>query len=72
MGFDFLMVSDSHGTPLAGVIREGGRLTPFQAPPAGVPIQGLMMRGDKVYQIASVPVDQGEENVGGTVGRRTI
>jgi putative nucleotidyltransferase with HDIG domain len=64
MGFDFLMVSDSHGTALAGVIREGGQLTPFQAPPAGVPMQGVMMREDKVYQVASVPIDQGEENIG--------
>jgi len=64
MGFDFLMVSDSQGTPLAGVIRENGQLTPFKASPAGVPEQGLMMQGDKVYQVASVPIDQGDENIG--------
>lgn len=71
MGFDFLMVSDSNGTPLAGVIREGGQLTPFNAPPGGTPRQGLMVRQDKVYQVASVPIDQGEENVGElSVGER--
>jgi HD-GYP domain-containing protein (c-di-GMP phosphodiesterase class II) len=71
MGFDFLMVSDSHGTPLAGVIREDDQLTPFKPPPAGAPTRGLMMRGDKVYQVASVPIDQGDENIGElSVGER--
>jgi putative nucleotidyltransferase with HDIG domain len=71
MGFDFLTVSDSHGTPLAGVIREAGQLTPFKAPPTGAPMQGVMMRGNKVYQVASVPIDQGEENIGElSVGER--
>lgn len=71
MGFDFLMVSDSHGTPLAGVARDGTRLTPLDAPLERSPRQGLMTRGDKVYQVESVPVDQGADNIGElSVGER--
>jgi HD-GYP domain-containing protein (c-di-GMP phosphodiesterase class II) len=76
MGFDFLMVSDSHGTPLTGVVRSGigptsAELTAIQAPLPRAPKQGLMVEGDKVYQVGSVPVDQGEDNVGTlSVGER--
>src|SRR5580658_11353073 len=57
MGFDFLMVSDSHGTPLTGVLRSGTGLTAIEAPLPQAPRQGLMLQGDKVYQVGSVPVD---------------
>lgn len=62
MGFDFLMVSGLDGKPLAGVLRRDGKLTPFQAP-ARSSGQGLMTLGKNVYQVASVPVDQGDENL---------
>lgn len=74
MGFDFLMVSDAGGTPLAGVARaangdpkssEKPALTPFTDELPHAPERGLMMMGEKVYQIATVPLDQGEENIGG-------
>src|SRR5580658_6397717 len=53
MGFDFLMVSDSHGTPLTGVLRSGTGLTAteptaIKAPLPRAPRQGLMVLGDKV------------------------
>jgi putative nucleotidyltransferase with HDIG domain len=71
MGFDFLMVSDSHGTPLAGVMRADRGLAPLKMPLTRSARQGLMMQGDKVYQVASVPIDQGEENIGElSVGER--
>jgi HD-GYP domain-containing protein (c-di-GMP phosphodiesterase class II) len=71
MGFDFLMVSDSQGTPLTGVVRTGTGLTSINAPLPNAPRQGLMVQGDKVYQVGSVPVDQGEDNVGTlSVGER--
>ena len=71
MGFDFLMVSDAHGTPLTGVVRSGTEVTPLDAPLPHAPRQGLMEHGDKVYQIGSVPVDQGEDNMGTlSVGER--
>ena len=64
MGFDFLMISDGGGTPLAGVIRTDGQLTPLETPLEHLPRQGLMTHRKKVFQVASVPIDQGEENIG--------
>jgi hypothetical protein len=70
MGFDFLMVSSVGAAPLAGVIRQGGQWSPFLIPPDS-PHRGLLMQGDRVYQIASVPINQGEENMGElSVGER--
>jgi hypothetical protein len=71
MGFDFLMVSDSAGTPLAGVMRGDTELTPLARPLTRPPQQGLMTQGQNVYQVASIPVDQGDENIGAlSVGER--
>jgi HD-GYP domain-containing protein (c-di-GMP phosphodiesterase class II) len=71
MGFDFLMVSASRGMPLAGVIRADTGLTPLKTPLTLPARQGLTMQGDRVYQIASVPIDQGDENIGElSVGER--
>jgi HD-GYP domain-containing protein (c-di-GMP phosphodiesterase class II) len=71
MGFDFLMVSDVHGAPLAGVVRAEARLTTLETPLTPAPRQGLFLLGDEVYQIASVPIDQGEDNIGQlSVGER--
>jgi HD-GYP domain-containing protein (c-di-GMP phosphodiesterase class II) len=71
MGFDFLMISNPHGTPLAAVIRAGAQLKPLEAPLTRSPQQGLMMHGGEIYQVASVPIDQGEENMGElSVGER--
>jgi len=70
MGFDVLMISNTAGTPLAGVIRSGGHLVPL-AGLAHIPHRGLMTESDKVYQMASIPIDQGEENLGElSVGER--
>ncbi|HWF11166.1 MAG TPA: HD-GYP domain-containing protein [Bryobacteraceae bacterium] len=63
MGFDILMISDVHGTPLAGVIRAAGQLAPI-ADLSQTPRQGSVTEGGKVYQMASTPIDQGEENLG--------
>jgi HD-GYP domain-containing protein (c-di-GMP phosphodiesterase class II) len=64
MGFDFLRVSDPRGKPLAGVIRSGEQLIPFEPPSVAFPKKGLLTVMDTVYRAASVPVDQGEENLG--------
>jgi HD-GYP domain-containing protein (c-di-GMP phosphodiesterase class II) len=70
MGFDVLMISNSRGTPLAGVIRSDGKLAPMEDL-SHMPRHGLMARMDKVYQMASIPIDQGEENLGElSVGER--
>jgi len=66
MGFDLLMVSDSSGGPLAAVLRGPGTgpVISIDAPHAQVPQRGLMMLGDRIFQVASVPMDQGDENLG--------
>jgi HD-GYP domain-containing protein (c-di-GMP phosphodiesterase class II) len=71
MGFDFLLISDAGGNTLAGVIRTGAEVRPLVTLPGHSPRNGLMVRGDMVYQIASVPIDQGDENIGElSVGER--
>jgi HD-GYP domain-containing protein (c-di-GMP phosphodiesterase class II) len=71
MGFDLLQVSDSGGIPLAAVLRSQGQVAPFNGGPAHSAPRGLLMLGDQVYQIASVPIDQAEENIGAlSVGER--
>jgi HD-GYP domain-containing protein (c-di-GMP phosphodiesterase class II) len=61
MGFDFLQVSDPGGAPLAAVMRKDGQVSPVSGHASP---RGLMMLDDHVYQIASVPIDQAEENLG--------
>ncbi len=63
MGFDFLMVSSPNGAPLAGVIRKSGRLSPIEQLPL-TSRHGLMALDGKVYQVASIPIDQADENIG--------
>jgi HD-GYP domain-containing protein (c-di-GMP phosphodiesterase class II) len=69
MGFDILTVSDAEGTPLAGVMRSAaagspGSISPFQGQLPHTRERGLLMIGNRLYQIASVPLDQGDENIG--------
>jgi HD-GYP domain-containing protein (c-di-GMP phosphodiesterase class II) len=70
MGFDFLLVSGPDGTPLAGVVR---RTEDAKGPDQLVPVDmsllqagktGLVLIGGRAFQVASVPVDVAEENVG--------
>jgi HD-GYP domain-containing protein (c-di-GMP phosphodiesterase class II) len=71
MGFDFLVVSDTAGIPLAGVIEEGGGFAPVTTFTARLPRQGLMAQNGTVYEVASVPIDGGDENIGKlSVGER--
>jgi HD-GYP domain-containing protein (c-di-GMP phosphodiesterase class II) len=61
MGFDFLLASDPDGKPLAGVVRTDSGLQPL----AALPESGVF------YRIASVPIDQGQDNIGQlSVGER--
>ena len=63
MGFDYLAVSDPDGRALAAVIRTQTGVRPPATLPEGLPQRGLTMQGDTVYQLASVPIDQAEENI---------
>src|ERR1700722_12162692 len=64
MGFDFLQATDSTGAAVAGVIRTRSQLMPLPTPLLPSPGRGLMMQQGRFYQIASVPIDQGDENIG--------
>jgi putative nucleotidyltransferase with HDIG domain len=68
MGFDFLLVSAPDGAPLAGVIRReaDGRsqLAPVETSLLDRRNQGLLILQGRTFQVASVPVDRSEENIG--------
>jgi len=68
MGFDFLLVSAPNGTALAGVVREGtdgsSQLAPVDIAALDRTQSGLLSIGGRTFQVASIPVDQGDENIG--------
>jgi HD-GYP domain-containing protein (c-di-GMP phosphodiesterase class II) len=70
MGFDLLRVSAPNGTPLAGVVRKPeepnttGQLVPIDNALLEPSSKGLLLIDGRVFQVASVPIDQGEENIG--------
>jgi HD-GYP domain-containing protein (c-di-GMP phosphodiesterase class II) len=71
MGFDFLLVSDPDGKALTGVLRTENGIVPYSDLPAHLHPSGLMTIGGEVYQIASVPIDQSDDNIGElSVGER--
>ena len=64
LGFDFMLVSNGDGTALAAVLREGGQpqaLDLQTVPSAG---QGYFTFANRTYRVASVPIDEGNENLG--------
>jgi len=71
MGFDFMLVSDPDGSPLAGVVREGGAssgsrgwLVPLDPGILYRSDAGLRVINGRTLQMASVPLDQNDENIG--------
>jgi putative nucleotidyltransferase with HDIG domain len=69
-GFQLLSVANFKGTPVAWVVRDGDRLDVPKIAPSTV-AQGLSEFHEQVYQLISVPIDQGNENLGAlTVGGR--
>jgi HD-GYP domain-containing protein (c-di-GMP phosphodiesterase class II) len=64
LSFDFLMVSNTDGIPLAGVMRVGNQLFTMDIARTHPPQHGFFTEGRQTYQVTSVPVDQGEENIG--------
>jgi HD-GYP domain-containing protein (c-di-GMP phosphodiesterase class II) len=70
MGFDFMLISAPDGTPLAGVVRQSAaqsdarsQLVPFDASQVE-PGAGFLRLDGRIFQVASVPVDQSDENIG--------
>ena len=71
MGFDFLLVSAPNGKPLAGVVRESvngadghSQLVPMNTAALERANAGLLEVGGRTFQVASVPVDENDENIG--------
>lgn len=75
MGFDFMLVSSPGGAPLAAVARGAGKSSDELVPvdPAGISSghSELLSIDGSIIQVASVPVDENDENIGIlTVGQR--
>ncbi len=71
MGFDFLLVLGPNGAPIAGVVRPAA--TGAATVSALVPLEiaslergrgDLLINRGRTFQVASIPVDQNEENLG--------
>jgi HD-GYP domain-containing protein (c-di-GMP phosphodiesterase class II) len=63
MGFEMLLVSGQDGMPLAGVLRANGSVAPLDVKNLKVTRSGLSLLNGVVYQIASEPINQGDENL---------
>jgi HD-GYP domain-containing protein (c-di-GMP phosphodiesterase class II) len=75
MGFDFMLVTAPSGKPLAGVARQGspkahgGQLVPIDTKHLDGSRSGFLLLDERIFQVASVPIDVNDENIGGlTVG----
>jgi HD-GYP domain-containing protein (c-di-GMP phosphodiesterase class II) len=71
MGFDFMLVSATDGSPLVGVLRQPGerpdtrgQLAPLDTGLLYHSDAGFRVLGGRTFQIASVPIDQNDENIG--------
>ena len=67
MGFDLLLVSAPDGTPLVAVVRTpgpAGELVPVDPRTIKVNDDGLLLINGRTLQVASIPVDQAQENMG--------
>jgi HD-GYP domain-containing protein (c-di-GMP phosphodiesterase class II) len=64
MGFDFLLVSGPNGKPLAGVMRTDGQLAPIDVAQFEMGKAGLLELGGRIIQVASIPVDLEDANLG--------
>ncbi len=71
MGFDFMLISAVDGTPLAGVVRPGkphsearGQLVPLDLTLLDRSQSGFQMLLGRTIQVASVPMDENDENIG--------
>ncbi len=64
LSFDFLLVSDGDGAPLAAVMSRDGRLKALDLSQEQPPRQGYFTSDGRTYQVTSVPIDEGNENLG--------
>jgi putative nucleotidyltransferase with HDIG domain len=64
LGFDFLLVSGDAGAPLAAVLLQDGKLQPLDLSRQAPPRQGFFTSAGRTYQVTSVPINEGSENLG--------
>jgi HD-GYP domain-containing protein (c-di-GMP phosphodiesterase class II) len=71
MGFDFMLISGPNGAPLAGVLRTfpahaetRGQLIPLELSLLDRKHAGFLLLSGRAFQVASVPVDENDENIG--------
>jgi HD-GYP domain-containing protein (c-di-GMP phosphodiesterase class II) len=71
MGFDYMLVSAPDGSPLAGVVRQEasssdrhGQLIPFDLSLLERNHAGFLLLLGNAFQVASVPIDENDENIG--------
>jgi HD-GYP domain-containing protein (c-di-GMP phosphodiesterase class II) len=70
MGFDFMLVSGPEGRPLAGVARSNGQnprqsqLVPLDVSHLDRDRSGFLVLRGRTFQVASVPVDENDDNIG--------
>ena len=63
IGFRLLSIANFKGVPVAWVVRDQDRIEIADVPPAQV-VQGLTEYRGQLYQLISVPIDQGDDNLG--------
>jgi HD-GYP domain-containing protein (c-di-GMP phosphodiesterase class II) len=62
--FDFMLVSNGDGTPLAAVLREGGEPHALDIGSVQSARQGYFTFANRTYRVASVDINEGVENLG--------
>ncbi len=71
LSFDFLLASSPENRPMAGVMRVGEQLVAMDIARIRPPQRGFYTVSGLTYQVTSVEVDQGNENIGTlSVGER--
>jgi HD-GYP domain-containing protein (c-di-GMP phosphodiesterase class II) len=64
LGFDFMLVSDPDGKALAAVMRQDGQLGALDLSKVRPERQGYFSFENRTYQVTSVPIDEGSEQLG--------
>src|SRR5579871_5878125 len=64
LGFDFMLVSNADGVALAGVLRENNQPQALDLGAVQSAGQGYVTLANRTYRVASVPIDEGNENLG--------
>ncbi len=63
LNFDFLLASDTDGRAIAGVMGAADRFAAMDLTRLHPPARGFFSADGRIYQVTTVPVDQGDENL---------